>query len=399
MINGKKIALYVTGGIAVYKAVDLLRELIKNGAEVRVAMTKGAAEFVTPLTFQILSKHTVYIDTFSEDDPSIVNHINLADWADYSIVAPLTANTLAKMAHGLADNFVTSALLAVTHPVFTVPAMNGNMYRNTVTQENIEKLSARGIVVMSPDTGFLAEGYSGEGRFPEKSRIIDELEAFIRDHSEKLPLRGKKIIVTAGGTKERIDPVRYITNDSSGKMGHALAVEAWKRGAEVVLISASQLATPDYITRVPVESAEEMLKSVTDEFDDADAVIMAAAVSDYAPATVEKQKMKKKDSLTLSFRKNPDILKSLGEKKKPDQLLIGFAAETEDLIRYAEKKLNDKNADLIIANDVGKKDRGFNVDENEVTMLSRKSEPVTISLRSKSDVSVEVIDWLVTNMN
>lgn len=399
MIKGKKVALYVTGGIAVYKVVDLMRELIKNGADVRVAMTPSACEFVSPLTFQVLSKHTVYTNTFTEDDPSVVNHINLADWADYSLIAPLTANTLAKLAHGIADNFVTSALLAAAHPVFAVPAMNANMYTNTVTQENIDRLKSRNYTIMTPDVGFLAEGYSGQGRYPEKKRIIDEFETCIQTHSDNLPLRGKKVTVTAGGTKERIDPVRYITNDSSGKMGHALAIEAWRQGAEVLLITASQLDSPSYISRVQVESAEEMHDAVLKQFDQMDAVIMAAAVSDYSSKNIEDQKMKKKDDLTLHFKKNPDILKDLGQKKRDDQCLIGFAAETEDLIRYAEKKLSEKNADLIVANHVGEKDRGFNVDQNEVTLLSKMDDPYTISLRDKTEVSVEIIEWLINFMN
>lgn len=399
MIKGKKIALYVTGGIAVYKVVDLLRELIKEGAEVRVAMTASACEFVSPLTFQVLSKHSIYINTFTEDNPGVVNHINLADWSDYSVIAPLSANTLAKLANGIADNFVTSALLATTNPIFGIPAMNANMYTNSVTQENIERLKNRQYKIMKPDVGFLAEGYSGQGRYPEKKRIIEELEAFIQSTSEKLPLRGKNIIVTAGGTKERIDPVRYITNDSSGKMGHALAVEAWKQGADVTLVSASQLETPSYLKRVCVESAEEMHNTVLEAFDQSDAVIMAAAVSDYSPLKTEKQKMKKKDNLTLEFKKNPDILKDLGQKKKTTQCLIGFAAETEELLHYAEEKLTAKNADLIVANHVGGKDSGFNVDNNEVTLLSKTEPPYTISLRDKSEIAVEIIEWLINFMN
>lgn len=399
MIEGKKIALYVTGGIAVYKVVDLLRELIKKGAEVRVAMTTSACEFVSPLTFQVLSKYTVYTNTFTEDNPEVVNHINIADWSDFSVVAPLTANTLAKLANGIADNFVTSALLATTNPVFAVPTMNANMYTNPVTQENIERLKTRNYKVMTPDTGFLAEGYSGQGRYPEKSRIIEELESYIHSVSNALPLKGKKVIVTAGGTKERIDPVRYISNDSSGKMGHALAIEAWKQGADVTLVSASQLESPAYIARVQVESAQDMQDAVLKEFDHSDAVIMAAAVSDYAPVKMEEQKMKKKDELTLQFKKNPDILKDLGQKKKTGQVLIGFAAETHELLNYAEEKLTAKNADLIVANQVGVKDRGFNVDQNEVTLLSKNNPPRTISLRNKSDISAEIIEWLINFMN
>lgn len=395
MLKGKKIGLYVTGGIAVYKVVDLMRELIKQGAEVKVSMTESAAEFVSPLTFQVLSKNTVYIDTFMEDDPNVVNHIHFADWADYSLIAPLTANTLAKLAHGLADNFLTSALLASTNPVFAVPAMNSNMYANPVTKKNRQVLRERNVYLMEPDTGFLAEGYSGKGRFPEKTRIIEEFEIFIREHTEDLPLKGKKVLVTAGGTKERIDPVRYITNDSSGKMGHSLAEAAWNMGADVVLVTASELPTESKFEKVPVESAKEMYDAVSTHFETADVLVMSAAVSDYTPTTVAENKMKKQDNMTLEFEKNPDILKEMGKRKKEGQCLVGFAAETERLEEYAQKKLKEKKVDMIVANDVGKKDRGFNSDENEVIFFSNESDPVTIKLKKKTEVANDIMSWIV----
>lgn len=395
MLKGKKIGLYVTGGIAVYKVVDLMRELIKQGAEVKVSMTESAAEFVSPLTFQVLSKNTVYIDTFMEDDPNVVNHIHFADWADYSLIAPLTANTLAKLAHGLADNFLTSALLASTNPVFAVPAMNSNMYANPVTKKNRQVLRERNVYLMEPDTGFLAEGYSGKGRFPEKTRIIEEFEIFIREHTEDLPLKGKKVLVTAGGTKERIDPVRYITNDSSGKMGHSLAEAAWNMGADVVLVTASELPVASKFKKVPVESAKEMYDAVSTHFETADVLVMSAAVSDYTPTTVAENKMKKQDNMTLEFEKNPDILKEMGKRKKEGQCLVGFAAETERLEEYAQKKLKEKKVDMIVANDVGKKDRGFNSDENEVVFFSNESDPVTIKLKKKTEVANDIMSWIV----
>lgn len=395
MLKGKKIGLYVTGGIAVYKVVDLMRELIKQGAEVKVSMTESAAEFVSPLTFQVLSKNTVYIDTFMEDDPNVVNHIHFADWADYSLIAPLTANTLAKLAHGLADNFLTSALLASKNPVFAIPAMNSNMYANPVTKKNRQVLRERNVYLMEPDTGFLAEGYSGKGRFPEKTRIIEEFEIFIREHTEDLPLKGKKVLVTAGGTKERIDPVRYITNDSSGKMGHSLAEAAWNMGAYVVLVTASELPTESKFEKVPVESAKEMYDAVSIHFETADVLVMSAAVSDYTPTTVAENKMKKQDNMTLEFEKNPDILKEMGKRKKEGQCLVGFAAETERLEEYAQKKLKEKKVDMIVANDVGKKDRGFNSDENEVVFFSNESDPVTIKLKKKTEVANDIMSWIV----
>lgn len=395
MLKGKKIGLYVTGGIAVYKVVDLMRELIKQGAEVKVSMTESAAEFVSPLTFQVLSKNRVYIDTFMEDDPNVVNHIHFADWADYSLIAPLTANTLAKLAHGLADNFLTSALLASTNPVFAVPAMNSNMYANPVTKQNRQVLRERNVYLMEPDTGFLAEGYSGKGRFPEKTRIIEEFEIFIREHTEDLPLKAKKVLVTAGGTKERIDPVRYITNDSSGKMGHSLAEAAWNMGADVVLVTASELPVASKFKKVPVESAKEMYDAVSTHFETADVLVMSAAVSDYTPTTVAENKMKKQDNMTLEFEKNPDILKEMGKRKKEGQCLVGFAAETERLEEYAQKKLKEKKVDMIVANDVGKKDRGFNSDENEVVFFSNESDPVTIKLKKKTEVANDIMSWIV----
>ncbi len=399
MLKGKKIALYVTGGIAVYKVVDLMRTFIKSGAEVQVAMTDSATEFVTPLTFQVLSKHTVYTNTFAEDNPDQVNHIHFAEWADMAVVAPLTANTLAKMTHGMADNFVTSALLASTCPVFAIPAMNEHMLGHKATQSNIEILRDRGVHVMDPDEGFLAEGYSGKGRFPKEERILEELSQFLRQSMKDLPLRGKSVVVTAGGTKERIDPVRYISNDSSGKMGHAVAEAAWEKGAEVTLITASQLLVSSNITVKRVESAKDMFKSVSDLFDSCDALIMAAAVSDYSPESTHTQKMKKQDKLTMTFKKNPDILKEMGKRKRASQCLVGFAAETENLIEYAEKKLMEKKADLIVANDVGKKDRGFNVDDNEVTFISNHSAPQTIELKEKKEIADDIVGWITEFIN
>lgn len=393
MLKDKNIALYVTGGIAVYKVVDLLRTFIKQGAQVKVAMTASATEFVSPLTFQILSKHEVHMDTFSENDPKHVQHIELADWADITVVAPATANTIAKIANGIADNFVTSSLLAANSPLFVVPAMNTRMYEHEATQKNIAILKARGAYVMEPDVGFLAEGYSGSGRYPENTRIVEELISFILLNDQSLPLKGKRVLVTAGGTKERIDPVRYISNDSSGKMGHALANAAFKKGAEVTLITASSLAVPSYLNKVPVQSAEEMYHEVDSRFEEVDVLIMAAAVSDYAPMNEATQKMKKQNELTIELKKNPDILKEMGA-KKTHQHLVGFAAETERLEEYATKKLKEKHADMIVANDVGKKDRGFNADENEVILFTVENEPVHLSLRSKDILAEEILDMI-----
>jgi phosphopantothenoylcysteine decarboxylase/phosphopantothenate--cysteine ligase len=394
MLKGKKIALFVTGGIAVYKAVDLLRTFIKHEAIVKVAMTDAAAKFVSPLTFQILSKQAVHIDTFSEEEPDQVQHIHLADWADVAVIAPATANTLAKVANGIADNFVTSTLLATRAPLFVVPAMNTHMYENPATKENIATLEKRGVYVMDPDTGFLAEGYEGKGRYPENTRIVEELIQFIIEKNDSLPLKGKHVLVTAGGTKERIDPVRYISNDSSGKMGHRLAEAAYYKGAEVTLVTTSELETPSFLKRIKVQSAKEMYQAVNNHFDKIDVLIMAAAVSDYAPSTVSEHKMKKQEELTIELKKNPDILKEMGA-KKAHQFLVGFAAETENIEEYATRKLREKNADIIVANDVGKKDRGFNVDENEVILYAKDGSATHLPLSSKSEIAQHIIEAVI----
>jgi len=401
MLKDKKIALYVTGGIAVYKVVDLMRSFIKNGAEVRVAMTESAMKFVTPMTFQILSRHEVYVDTFSENDPAHVAHVDLSDWADLSVVAPATANTIGKMAYGLADNFVTSALLATSSSIFVVPAMNTDMFENTATQENIQTLKTRGIYIVEPDTGFLAEGYEGKGRYPENERVLEELEDFIITSEETLPLRGYKILISAGGTKERIDPVRYITNDSSGKMGHAIAKAAYQYGAEVTLVTASNLEIPKAIHRIQVDSAKEMYEAIDKRFEDLDVLIMAAAVSDYGVTDAATSKMKKEDRkepLAIKLQENPDILKTMGAKKK-NQFLVGFAAETHQLEEYALKKLTEKNLDLIVANEVGKEETGFDSDDNHVVIFTKENERLEIPKTSKTEIARHLLDKIIEKLD
>lgn len=401
MLKDKNIALYVTGGIAVYKVVDLMRSFIKEGANVRVAMSESATKFVAPLTFQILSRHEVYIDTFTEKDPSHVAHVDISDWAEFSVVAPATANTIAKMTYGIADNFLTSALLATKTPILVVPAMNTDMYENLATQENIQTLKNRGIYVVEPDTGFLAEGYEGKGRYPENSRILEELNAFILMHSLDLPLKNKKVIVSAGGTKERIDPVRYITNDSSGKTGHAIAEAAYYNGAEVVLVTASNLNSPAGIETIRVDSANEMFDAINERFTDSDILIMSAAVSDYGVANAADSKIKKQDNedmTTLRLIENPDILKTMGQKKEK-QFLVGFAAETDNLEEYAHKKLDEKNLDMIVANEVGHDDRGFDADTNQVVMLTAGGKRIPISLTTKTNIADLLINQIITEMN
>ena len=401
MLKDKKIALYVTGGIAVYKVVDLMRSFIKNGAEVRVAMTESATKFVTPMTFQILSRHEVYVDTFCENDPSHVAHVDLSDWADISVIAPATANTMAKMAYGLADNFVTSALLATASPLFVVPAMNTDMFENPATQENIQTLKSRGIYIVEPDTGFLAEGYEGKGRYPENKRILEELENFIITTEKTLPLRGYKILISAGGTKERIDPVRYITNDSSGKMGHSIAEAAYQYGAEVTLVTASTLESSKAIHRIQVDSASEMFEAIDERFEDVDILIMSAAVSDYGVADAATSKMKKadlKEPLTIELQENPDILKTMGAKKE-NQFLVGFAAETNQLEDYALKKLAEKNLDLIVANEVGKEGTGFDSDDNQVVIFTKEHQRLDIPKTSKTEIARRILDKVIEELD
>ncbi|MGE7365960.1 bifunctional phosphopantothenoylcysteine decarboxylase/phosphopantothenate--cysteine ligase CoaBC [Desemzia incerta] len=400
MLKGKKIAVYITGGIAAYKAADLVRRLIKQGAEVRVAMTKAATEFITPYTLQILSKNEVFTNVFEDKDPAEVSHIHLADWSELAVVAPATANVMAKMAHGIADDFVTTTLLATTAPVFIVPAMNTHMLENPATVRNWERLEQDGHFVMEPDTGFLAEGYEGRGRFPEPEAIVEAIQEYLIRQQTDLPLSGKKVVVTAGGTKERIDPVRYITNDSSGKMGYQLAMAARDKGAKVVLISAStQLKHPFGMEVVAVESAQQMSDAVFKEFESADIVIMAAAVSDYTPETQATQKIKKKENqMVISLAKTQDILATMGQQKS-HQFLVGFAAETHDVAEYAMRKLEKKNADMIVANDVSKPHAGFNKETNEVTLFSKDTPPIELSVRSKRDIADSIIQEVIQKLS
>jgi phosphopantothenoylcysteine decarboxylase/phosphopantothenate--cysteine ligase len=399
VLTNKKVTIYVTGGIAVYKAADLVRKFIKAGAEVRVAMTASAQEFVTPLTFQVLSKHDVYTDTFDEKDAQFVSHINLADWTELAVVAPATANILAKMANGIADDFVSTALLATTAPRLIVPAMNQHMLENPATVRNMESLRSYGYEIMEPDTGFLAEGYEGKGRMPEPEKIVEAAQLVVVNNAKELPLKGKKVLITAGGTKERIDPVRFITNDSSGKMGYSLAKVARDLGAEVTLVTATNLLpVPFGVKPIYVQSSEEMGSAVLDIFHKVDMVIMAAAVSDYRPKTQATVKIKKtNEDLTLVLEKTTDILAELG-KRKTGQFLIGFAAETHEVERYALDKLKRKNADMIVANDVSKEYAGFNKDTNEVIIYQLDKEPIQISVRSKDLIAEEILYAAIESM-
>ena len=402
MLNQKKVAVYVTGGIAAYKALLFVRLLIKEGAQVKVAMTQSACQFVSPLTFQVLTKEKVMVDTFDENDPSVVQHIHFADWTELAIVIPATANTIAKMANGIADNFVTSALLATTAPKVIVPAMNEHMWENPATLRNCAQLQKDGVIMIEPSEGFLAEGYSGKGRLPEPEEVLQQIKELNLFEEEDKSLFGKKVLITAGGTKERIDPVRYISNDSSGKMGYALAEDAVKKGAEVILISATTvLPVPNGVKMEYVESTREMQEKVFEYFSETDIAIMVAAVSDYRVKEPATQKMKKtdgEDEITLTLVKNPDILKQLGSLKKEGQTVIGFAAETHQVIEFAKQKLVKKNADFIIANDVSDQTIGFGSDMHQVTILSKNGNEILLPKVSKNVLAKEIWNHLVPNL-
>ena len=390
-LKGKHIVVGVTGGIAAYKAVELVSRLCKAGAVVKVVMTKNATKLVSPLVFGEISKHPVSVDMFEDIHDWNVEHIAYAIWADAYVVAPATANILAKMAHGIADDMLSTQLLATTAPVFVCPAMNSNMYGHPTVQENLTTLRGRGIYVLEPDSGLLACGVEGKGRLPEPQKIMN----WVDFHLGKTELlQGKTVIVSAGGTQEAIDPVRYITNRSSGKMGYAVALKAAQAGAKTILISApTDLAEPIGVERIIVRSATEMKAAIDSHYDSADAVIMAAAVADYRVAEVADNKIKKQETMTLELVKNPDILASLGDRKQ-HQKLIGFAAETQDVITYGIEKVRKKNLDMLVANDVSKSNAGFDVDTNEVTFIYPGDQIVNLPNMSKLDVAERIIQAL-----
>lgn len=385
MLKGKTVVLGVCGGIAVYKAAALCSRLSQAGAEVRVILTESAAKFVTPLTFQTLSRQPVAIDTFDEKDPSVVSHIDLADRADVVVVAPATANMLAKMAHGLADDMLSTTLLATTAPVMVAPAMNVHMYTHPAVEHNMKLLAERGVYFVEPGTGQLACGYVGKGRLAEPEDIFHAIAALL---SEDKPLAGKKVMVTAGATMERIDPVRYITNDSSGKMGYAIAEEALRLGAVVTLITGkASVAPPAGVQLVRVESTEQMMAAVLSRLSEQDMVIKAAAVADYRPAEQAEHKIKKKDEeLSIRFVKNPDILQAVGERKTEKQLIIGFAAETQNVEAHALDKLRRKRCDLLVANDVTIEGAGFGTDTNVVRIYDENGLVDAPPMLSKREV-------------
>ncbi|GAX05385.1 phosphopantothenoylcysteine decarboxylase/phosphopantothenate-cysteine ligase [Secundilactobacillus pentosiphilus] len=395
MAEQQHVALYVTGSIAAYKALALTRLLVKDGAAVRVVMTRAAEAFVTPLSFQVLSKNAVATQMFSGTNVKAVDHVELADWTDLAVVAPATADIIGKLANGIADDMASLTLMATTAPKVVVPAMNQHMLDNPATQRNIATLQQDGMTVMTPASGFLAEGYNGRGRMPEPEAIMQTIK---RMNRQATPLTGKKVIVTAGGTRERIDPVRFITNDSSGKMGYAIAEEMKRRGADVTLISApTKLEVPTGVNLVPVLTTEDLADAVTKAFKQADILVMAAAVADFKPVNSADQKIKKtadNDQMTIKLTKTADILKQVAKLKQPGQITVGFAAETQNLLDNAQQKLVNKQLDLLIANDVSKPGVGFNGDTNQVTILQPGQAPIKTQLADKHVIAKQVVDQI-----
>ncbi|NYE58256.1 bifunctional phosphopantothenoylcysteine decarboxylase/phosphopantothenate--cysteine ligase CoaBC [Carboxydothermus ferrireducens] len=376
-----KIILGISGGIAAYKTVELARELTKRGYQVFPVLTSGAENFVTSLSLATVTGNKVLKEIFTEADPIL--HISLTDEADLILIAPATANIIGKIANGIADDLLTTIVAAKNCPVLICPAMNTRMYQNSIVQENLNRLVAHGFNILAPDSGSLACGHVGPGRLPDIPEIIAEVEKLLQ---EKI-LKGIKVLVTAGPTREYIDPVRFITNKSSGKMGFALAEAFRNLGAEVYLVSGPvSLAPPTGVNFISVETTEEMAQRVDELFEKVQIVVKAAAVADYTPKEKFQQKLPKKNSLTIDLIKTKDILKSLGE-RKVDQFLVGFAAQTHDLENYAAKKLLEKNLDMIAANDVSRTDIGFDSEENEIVVYTRDGEKILIPRASKKIVA------------
>ena len=394
-IKGKKIVLGVTGGIAAFKIASLASLLVKSGAEVRVVMTAAAQEFISARTFQELTGQPVSTEMFGSSSNYHVEHIALAQWAELVMIAPATANFLAKAAHGIADDLLTTMILATTASIMVSPSMNVNMYENAAMQENISLLRRRGFWIIEPAVGHLACGTTGKGRLPEPEELADRINEFFEGKAKR-ELEGKRIIVTAGGTIEPIDPVRYIGNRSSGKMGFAIAEAAARHGARVLLITApSALSDPRGVKVIRIETACQMREAVLKEYDSCDAVIMSAAVADYRAKTIAPEKIKKSEpTLTIELEKNPDILFELGQKKS-HQILIGFAAETTNIEEYAARKLEQKNLDFIVANNVATAGAGFNTDTNVAMIICRGGKAEKFPLMPKTELAEIIIQRLI----
>ena len=393
MYKGKTVLLGVTGGIAAYKMPYVASGLIKKNANVEVMMTKNACEFISPMNFEALTKNKCHTDLFDGEDGGKIMHITLAKSADVILIAPATANVIAKLAHGIADDLLTSTVLASTCHKIIAPAMNTNMLRNPITISNIERLKAFGFEVVEPAEGFLACGDEGAGKLPEPAVLLECIE---REIAREKDMTGKKVLVTSGATREALDPVRFITNHSTGRMGFALAKEAMLRGADVTLVKASTTAeVPPFVNVVNVESAEEMFEEVKSLSSDMDIIIKAAAVSDYTPETFSEEKIKKSDgSISLSLKRTNDILAYLGEHKKEGQFICGFSMETENLIENSQKKLQKKNADMIVANNLKEAGAGFGTETNKVTFIT-KDGVFPQELDSKENVAKAIMDRIL----
>ncbi|SEB19731.1 phosphopantothenoylcysteine decarboxylase / phosphopantothenate--cysteine ligase [Thalassobacillus cyri] len=396
MLKGKRIVLGVSGGIAVYKASALTSKLVQAGAEVKVIMTDSAREFVTPLTFQALSRNPVYTDTFDEKDPRYIAHIDLADWADLCLIAPATANIIGKLANGIADDMLSTTLLATEAPVYVAPAMNVHMYAHPAVIKNMTTLDQWGYKFIEPGEGYLACGYVGKGRLEEPETIVQVLE----NVDSPGWLHGKRVLVTAGPTREKIDPVRYFTNPSSGKMGFALAEEAARLGATVTLVAGPvQLETPAGVNRIDVTTAEEMYQAVLANNKTQDIVIKSAAVADYRPAVTYDKKMKKQPGeYVVEMERTKDILKKLGEEKER-QFLVGFAAETDTPVRYGKEKLEKKNLDAIVINNVAAEGAGFGHDTNRAVYINHKFEETELPMMTKKQLAQTIFNQIKLDWN
>lgn len=399
-LAGKHIVLGICGGIAAYKSVSLLRLFIKAGAEVQVVITPAGKQFITPVTLSALSQKPVVSEFFTANTGEWHSHVDLGLWADCMVIAPATASTIGKMAHGIADNMLVTTYLSAKSPVFVAPAMDLDMMAHPSTQANIALLRSYGNYIIEPESGYLASGLVGKGRMEEPEKILEYLENYF---SSSCSLAGKRILVTAGPTYERIDPVRFIGNFSTGKMGYAIARECAERGADVTLVSGPVSLTIDHprVHRVDVESARQMLEACQGVFSDVDAAIMCAAVADYAPAAVADRKIKREhqDVPEIRLVKNPDIAATLGASKRPGQVLVGFALETDHALENAREKLARKNLDMIVLNSLSVPGAGFGTDTNVITIIGKDGAPKEYPLKSKQEVASDIIDSLEPMLN
>jgi len=397
MLEGKKIILGITGSIAAYKSAYLLRLLVREKAEVQVLMTKAAKEFITPVTMSALSGKPVLGEFFESNDGTWHSHVDLGLWADLMLIAPASANTMGKMAAGICDNLLLTTYLSAKCPVFIAPAMDLDMFRHPANQASMKKLQEYGATIIEPATGELASGLSGKGRMEEPEQIVEQIKEFFESREEK-PLKGKKVLITAGPTYEKLDPVRFIGNYSSGKMGFAIAEEAAAKGADVILVAGpvKQKAEHKRIERIDVETAAEMKDACEKIFPDVDVAVMAAAVADYTPKTTAENKMKRTgDSLVLELVPTTDIAAMLGNMKRDEQLLVGFALETSDARKNAAYKLKRKNLDFIVLNSLEDEGAGFMVDTNKITIIDRENKIEEFPLKSKQEVAADIVDRLI----